>query len=196
MMVNDAGSVLWRRLLYFLTPQLDIYENVRRAAEGKRVLEVGFGTGVGVLQYCGLAKSVDAVDISPAAVAFARRSLPLQGVRWLEDDFCSPAQPYRTYDLVVMIEVLEHMPEFDRALFQLHAALTSQGVAILTVPNALRYRRRPEPLNVQEWTPAGFVQILKDSGFDDVWLLDSNLHLRYDMDHKESPLVVAVRRGY
>lgn len=194
--MNDADAILWRRLLYFLTPQLDIYESLYLAADGQRVLEVGFGTGVGVLQYCRVAKSVDAIEISPGAVSFARRMFPVHNVQWLEDDFVNPAQPYRGYDLVVMIEVLEHISAFDKAIFQLHAALTADGVAILTVPNSLRYRRRPEALNVQEWTPVQFVAALHDRGFNHVWLLDADLHMRVDVDHRESPLIVLVRRGY
>lgn len=194
--MNDATVILWRRLLYFLTPQLDIYESLHKVSAGRRILEVGFGTGIGVLQYCGVAESVDAIEISPGAVAFARRTLPLPNVRWLEDDFCSPAQPYRGYDRVVMIEVLEHMPDFEAAMFQLHAALKDHGVGILTVPNTLRYRRRPEALNVQEWTPVQFIAALHDRGFNEVYLLDAGLRVRTDVDHRESPIIVAVSRGY
>ncbi len=53
--VNDATAVLWRRLPYMLSPQLDIYERLWPFVRRKRVLEVGFGTGIGVLQYAGSA---------------------------------------------------------------------------------------------------------------------------------------------
>ena len=66
--VNGAGAVLFRRLPYMLSPQLDIYERLGPLVTEKRVLEIGFGTGLGTLQYVAAASMVDAIEIDPAAV--------------------------------------------------------------------------------------------------------------------------------
>lgn len=193
-MNNDASSVLWRRLLYMLTPQLDIYEGLRRVVGGKKVLEVGFGTGIGVMQYAAFAEYVDAVELDQAAVEFARRCLPVANARWLHDDITKPTRNYRGYDFVVCIEVLEHVSALDAALRNIANSLAIGGAGILTVPNSLRYRRRSEALNVTEWEPAGFLALLKEH-FAHVRLLDSTLFATNDLQHRESPIVVGVHRG-
>ena len=190
----EASSVLWRRLIYMLTPQIDIYESIRKIVQGRRVLEIGFGTGLGVLQYYNQAEYVDAVEIDEAAVSFARKMMPLQNVRWLQDDISNPTRTYRGYDLFIMIEVLEHITDRARTLEIIRDSLRLGGSGILTVPNSNRYRRRIEPGNHAEWTPTS---ILADAGqvFSRVVCLDTALMPQEDLDHKESPVVIGVYRA-
>jgi 2-polyprenyl-3-methyl-5-hydroxy-6-metoxy-1,4-benzoquinol methylase len=196
MMNNNASSVLWRRLLYMLTPQLDIYENVRKVVDGRKVLEVGFGTGIGVLQYSAQAEYVDAVELDEAAVEFARKVFPLRNVRWLHDDITKPNRYFRGYDLVLAVEVLEHIEALDGVMRTLYAAMAPNGAGLFTVPNEARYRRRREGLNVREWTPEAFVTYLTQF-FPKVWVLDTTLQPWVTEDvyrHRESPIVVGVNR--
>lgn len=194
--MNDfnATAVLWRRLMYMLTPQLDIYENVRKVVEGHRVLEIGFGTGLGILQYAPFAEYVDAVEIDTSAVSFARRVLPIRNVRWMVDDISNPTRNYRGYDIFVMIEVLEHINNRKKSIGIIRNALRRGGSGIITVPNSLRYRRRVEAGNMIEWTPTEIVEELGEY-FERVVLLDSRLMVREDTDHRESPIILGVTRG-
>ena len=193
-MDSMASAVIWRRLVYMLTPQIDLYENVPRMVQGRRVLEVGFGTGIGCLQYAHAAEYIDAVEIDPAAVAFARRMLPLRNVRWLLDDVVNPTRTYRAYDVFLAIEVLEHVVDRGAALRTLRGALAPGGWGLVTVPNSLRYRRRTEALNAEEWTPDGALAMLGEV-FQSAILLDARLMPQADQQHRESPIVVAVQRG-
>jgi 2-polyprenyl-3-methyl-5-hydroxy-6-metoxy-1,4-benzoquinol methylase len=191
---SQASTVLWRRLLYMLTPQLDIYENLRKVVQGKKVLEVGFGTGFGTLQYAALAEYVDAIELDAAAVSFARRIIPLRNVRWLHDDFTNPSHTYRGYDLVVMIEVLEHIEATAKALKNVYAALAPGAACIITAPNSLRYRKRAEALNVREWTPGEFKAGLS-TYFPKVWLLDATLSpMVTDGESRETPIIAGAHR--
>jgi methylase of polypeptide subunit release factors len=65
-------DILWRRLPYMLSPQMDIYKHLSSMLVGKNVLEVGFGVGLGVLQYANDAKSVFAIDTSENAYNFGQ----------------------------------------------------------------------------------------------------------------------------
>lgn len=185
-----ATSVIWRRMMYFLSPQLDIYESLKKVVKGKRVLEVGFGTGVGTLQYHAYTEYVDAVEIDPDAFSFVRRTLPLQNVRWIVDDISNPSRRYRGYDVVVMIEVLEHIHNQDKTLQVVKDALNKKGVAIISVPNANRYRRRQESLNVREYNPYSIKEKVKEV-FGRSILLDANLMAVEDYETKESPIIAA-----
>lgn len=191
---NYATAVLWRRFVYMLTPQLDIYESISKVVHGKRVLEIGFGTGLGVLQYQAYAEYVDAVEIDPAASAFARKTLPLRNVRWIVDDISNPSRNYRGYDFFVMIEVLEHIQNQDRTLQIMRKALCKGGSGIITVPNANRYRRRREALNIREYDPHSFKAKL-ETVFDSVSMLDASLIQNGDMETRESPLIAGVYRA-
>ena len=176
--------------MYFLSPQLDIYESLKKVVQGKRVLEIGFGTGLGVLQYHAYAEYVDAVEIDEGAFGFVRKTLPLRNVRWIIDDISNPSRTYRGYDVVVMIEVLEHIVDQEKTLINLRNAVNKSGVAIISVPNANRYRRRQESLNVREYNPHTIRDLMRKV-FGRAVLLDSTLMPADDLESKETPIIVA-----
>ena len=185
---NNATAVVWRRLPYLLSPQMDVYERIPkviRAGGVGHVLEIGFGTGIGVLQYANDVGWVDAIEVDPAAVRFAQKCFPLPNVRWLQGDILGPGADLTHYGFAVMIEVLEHIHETDRALNAL-ALLADQ--ALITVPNSLRYRQKDESLNEYEWTPTIFTGTLKRY-FDDVKLLDYQLNETADLESRETPII-------
>jgi 2-polyprenyl-3-methyl-5-hydroxy-6-metoxy-1,4-benzoquinol methylase len=180
-MKNDASSVLFRRLPYMLSPQLDIYENLPPFIRGKnRVLEVGFGTGAGVLQYARAANHVTAIEVDPAAVRFAQQCFPLENVRWQEADIVADDLTqtiYGDFDFVVMIEVLEHIEFVNLALVNVRTLLAPGSHALIAVPNKLRDRRKkddPDPWIIHEWDAVEFHGILLDL-FDDVRFLSFEL---------------------
>ena len=70
-MSDDLDSILFRRLRYMLSPQLDLYRSIGQEYLGD-VLEVGFGTGFGTLQLAHNANKVLAIEIDQAAVEFAK----------------------------------------------------------------------------------------------------------------------------
>ena len=82
-------NVMYRRLGYMLTPQLTIYQNLSKYTKGKSVLEIGFGTGFGVLQYAHEADRVLGIEIEKDLVDFANWVMPLKNVDWIEGDICA-----------------------------------------------------------------------------------------------------------
>jgi len=177
--INDASSVLFQRLPYMLSPQLDIYENLGPLVEGKRVLEIGFGTGLGTLQYSGSASMIDAIEIDPAAVRFAIRCFGHEKISWFDGDITDWDSEGIDYDFVVMIEVLEHIEFANIALSRVVSLLRPEGRALITVPNKLRERQKDDPLIVHEWKPEEFSRLLSDH-FEQVEFLDFNLKQMQD----------------
>ncbi len=131
-----------------------------------RVLEVGCGEGI-VMRYlrerhAGL--RVDGVELDAAALALARVRNP--GSRLIRGDACALGVRSGAYDLVLCLEVLEHLAEPERALREIRRV--TRAACILSVPhepffrlgNALRGkhlgRLGDPPDHLQHWGRRAF----------------------------------------
>lgn len=178
-------NILDRRLKYFLCPQLTIYKNMNGLMKDKNVLEVGFGTGFGVLQYATLAKKVLAIEIDQNCVDFAKDVMPLSNVIWEAGDICRGI--LGGYDVIVMIEVIEHIPRWHEALNRCRELLLPDGKLIISTPNANGTYLKNE-LHGDEWTAQEFRDRL-ELYFDKVTLYDFSLKNEQDDDTRITPLV-------
>ena len=193
-MTNSAHDILWRRMKYSLTPQHDIYQSLRERLMGASVLEVGFGTGAGVLQYAAAAKQVDAIEIDPGAVHFAQEMFPLSNVRWIEADITNwySAEPY---DFAIMIETLEHIPDWRMALNTITTMLKEGGYLIMSARNANADLRRWKDLHEREWTGK---EVLENLGkfFPSVYLYDYTLQEQQDANlTRLTPLIAIAKKS-
>jgi 2-polyprenyl-3-methyl-5-hydroxy-6-metoxy-1,4-benzoquinol methylase len=191
-MDNNAHEVMWRRMRYMLTPQWDIYISLRGKFRGKKVLEVGFGTGAGVLQYCYNARFVDAIDPDPGAVDFAQKTFPMNNVKWAVGDITN----YKTtqkYDVVVMIETLEHIPEWRKSLENICELLVGGGYLVISSRNKNADLRRWKDLHEREWTAQEFSHALKGY-FQEVILYDYSLTNIQSESTRMTPLVAIAKR--
>ncbi|MBI2461629.1 MAG: class I SAM-dependent methyltransferase [Candidatus Rokubacteria bacterium] len=139
------------------------------AQRPRRILEVGCGEGF-VLRYLAQrlpAVRLDGLEVDPGALARGRARCP--GASFVHGDLM--ALPFRSgsYDLVLCLEVLEHLPEPDRALQEIRRV--SVGGCLLSVPhepffrlgNLLRgknLRRLGDPTDhLQHWSARGFTAL-------------------------------------
>jgi ubiquinone/menaquinone biosynthesis C-methylase UbiE len=113
------------------------YDIVRHMVEqlplrtGARVLDVGCGGGTFLELLNARKLELFGSELSEDALHFARR---LASVSFVSADMT--AMPFRdcTFDLVVAIDVLEHISEHSQACKELYRVLRPGGYAILTVP--------------------------------------------------------------
>jgi ubiquinone/menaquinone biosynthesis C-methylase UbiE len=119
---------------------------------GSRCLDVGCGSGTKSgpwithrgHEYVG-------VDVSPVAVQQARsRGLD---ARVITDATDLPFAGHE-FDVVVCIEVLEHLFRPDEAIDEFSRVLRADGVVIATVPNMAFWRRRTDAI-IGRWNPGG-----------------------------------------
>lgn len=98
---------------------------------GSRILEAGCGTGGNLALLSGYGE-VSGFEIERDALAFAQ-TRGIGELRWgaLPHEF-----PFgeKTFDLVVLLDVLEHIKEDEASLALLHKHLEKDGRLILTVP--------------------------------------------------------------
>ena len=178
-------NVLSRRLGYFLTPQLTIYQNLAPYVTDKRVLEVGFGTGFGTLQYARYTHDVMAIEIDRGNVEWAEWCMPIPNVTWMQGDIC--AGVLGKYDVCVMIEVIEHIPRWQEALSRCRELLVPGGKLIISTPNANGTFQK-NPLHGDEWTAKEFYDRLSMYS-EDVTLYNFTLKEEKGVDTRVTPLV-------
>ncbi|MBI2944022.1 MAG: class I SAM-dependent methyltransferase [Candidatus Wallbacteria bacterium] len=115
---------------------IDAVERFRagRPASAIPILDVGCGTGNLAKPLASLGYPMLGIDIDGASVEEAARDARLPNARFAQADPLT----YRSeslYGVVVLSEVLEHLPEPARMLNHLHELLVPGGLLVLTVPN-------------------------------------------------------------
>ncbi|MFI9405824.1 class I SAM-dependent methyltransferase [Nocardia sp. NPDC052316] len=110
-----------------------------------RVLDVGCGAGAFAAELARHADQVDALDRSPVMIDAAKQATP-DNVTCILGDVLEHPLPANSYDAIVSISTLHHMP-LDEALPVLAAALRPGGVlAVIALPRADLLRELPVEL--------------------------------------------------
>lgn len=114
------------------------YEFAMQFVPGKRVLDVGCGAGIGtrMLLRAGAA-SVDGVDKREEALAIARGREPGRAAAYRQCDL-NEGLPYESgaFDVVICLEVLEHVEQQRLLAAEVHRVLADGGLAVFSVPHA------------------------------------------------------------
>ncbi len=142
---------------------------------GGRALELGCGRGIGtelILDVFG-AHSVDAFDLDPRLVALARRRLAPRGsrVRMWVGDAASISVPANSYDAVFDFGIIHHVPDWRRAIAEVHRVLKPGGRfyceevldRVITHPVTRRVLAHPQ---IDRFDAAGFAKELVASGLE------------------------------
>lgn len=191
-MTEIMTNVLWRRLRYMLTPQFDLYHSLAPRMYDKYVMEVGFGTGFGTLQLARQARQIIAIEPDEDAVAFASQALPLKNVVWVKGSILDTPHVLGSFDVVVMVETLEHISEWELALENIYGYLKPKGLLYMTARNNQADLRRND-LHEREWT----AKELKDNlckWFDNVELYDYKMDKVLGEDTHITPLIAVAQK--
>jgi len=136
-----------------------------------RLLDVGCGTGKDLLRLQASGWAVTGVEISPYAASLARARL---GCEVMVGHFDEVALEGRSFDVVRLSHVLEHLPSPRKSLEKVHRLLRPGGLLWLEVPNAASAERRwfgrqwyqwDLPRHLYHFTPATLVRLLREIGF-------------------------------
>ncbi|MFO0680916.1 MAG: class I SAM-dependent methyltransferase [Sandaracinus sp.] len=109
-------------------------------ARGKRVLEVGCGTGLVLARIAPVAERAVGVDLSPGMLAKARE----RGLEVHEGSATALPFEAESFDVVCSFKVLAHVPDLPQALREVSRVLRPGGIALLELYNrrSLRYLAR------------------------------------------------------
>ncbi len=130
------------------------YHFAARLAAGKRVVDCACGEGYGAAHLARVAASVTGVDISPEALAHARRTYGgLANLAYVEASCTRLPLPDSSADLFVSFETIEHIEGQEAFLDEIRRVLAPDGLLLLSCPNKLEYsdkRDYANPFHVKE----------------------------------------------
>lgn len=101
------------------------------ARQTNRWLDVGFGAGALLGAAAEAGWRVSGTEVAPEPV----RRLAATGLDVRQGDLAAAAFPPRAFDVVTLIEVIEHVPEPEGLLRDVATVLRPGGVCYLTTPN-------------------------------------------------------------
>jgi 2-polyprenyl-3-methyl-5-hydroxy-6-metoxy-1,4-benzoquinol methylase len=149
---NDYNAHLW----YELGRNKITLSMLGDKCDNKDVLDLGSAHWIekALLQRL-KAKSITKVDIAPA---------PDDGDT-LKLDACATGLPDKSYDVIITRELIEHVPDADKLLSEIHRLLKDDGYLFIATPNAFGLPPDGEA-HVRGYTPKGFIDALIRHGFE------------------------------
>jgi len=141
------------------------YEFALQYVDGKKVLDIGCGSGYGVDLIASKASEVIGVDISKEAMNYARQHYKRKNITFcvgdaIHLDFLKD----RKFDVIICFEVIEHVANYFQCLKEIRRLLKHDGILIISTPNKRYYNPNSEklvnPFHVIEFELADFKELL------------------------------------
>jgi SAM-dependent methyltransferase len=123
-----------------------VAREIAQRAEGRRLIDIGCHVGNLVQAASEIGFDAYGIDLDPVATAAGRRLGRAVENRAL-------AQVNETFDVAVLIHVLEHVQELRSFLFHLERLLVPRGLAFIHVPHYRGLLPRPMRDNWMGWVP-------------------------------------------
>jgi SAM-dependent methyltransferase len=144
------------------------YEFALPFCAGKDVLDVACGAGYGSSYLAAEAASVDGVDRSEEAIAYARSRYAAPNLRFRVGDALALEAADASYDVVVSFETVEHVPDPERFLGEVARVLRPEGAFVVSTPHVRETTHSPaNPFHEVELSRVDFERLLRER-FDEV----------------------------
>ncbi|HVN79329.1 MAG TPA: methyltransferase domain-containing protein [Terriglobia bacterium] len=133
-------------------------------AGGRKVLDLGCGTGYGSKLMAGTASEVFAADVSAEAIHYARENFSAVHLHYLLTDATALSLASNSFDVVLCFEVIEHLAGQEALLEEIRRVLKSDGILIVSTPNRLFYteeRKLVNPYHTREFSFGEFQDLLR-----------------------------------
>ncbi len=160
---------------------------------GKRVLDLGCGSGYGSAELARSAASVVGVDVSSDAISYARVEYTATNLSFALHSCTDLPFSAGSFDIITAFEVIEHLTNWRQMLSEAARLLSSGGTFLVSTPNKLYYadQRRevgPNPFHEHEFEFDEFKNALKEF-FPTVDMLLQNRSEAFVFANAEGPVV-------
>ena len=143
--------------------QLKVYKFASQFCEGKRVLDVGCGTGYGTSCVGESARFAVGIDLSAQAIRYARRHFSNDKVRFLRMNAESLAFPDGSFDFVISTENFEHLANHRSNLREMARVLADGGMLFLATPNPEMFLGITNPFHTREFMYDDILEHIRES---------------------------------
>jgi 2-polyprenyl-3-methyl-5-hydroxy-6-metoxy-1,4-benzoquinol methylase len=131
---------------------LKLYRFAAQFVTGKKVLDVGCGTGYGSSHLAESASSVTGIDLSSQALHFARARYRKPNLQYLRMNAETLNFPDGSFDFVISTENFEHLGNQEANLREMARILNDDGVLLLSTPNHEMFIGVDNPHHTHELT--------------------------------------------
>ncbi|MFH1160287.1 MAG: class I SAM-dependent methyltransferase [bacterium] len=137
--------------------QKKAYQFSSEYCQDKYVLDYGCGSGYGTARLSNYAKKVIGVDISEEVIEYCTRTyrLPNLSFQKIYPNYSLPFED-KLFDVIVSFQVIEHLPNVQRYLFELKRVLKDRGTLFITTPNRvhrlLPFQKPWNPEHIREYS--------------------------------------------
>ncbi|NLT74566.1 MAG: class I SAM-dependent methyltransferase [Chloroflexi bacterium] len=177
-----AGTRSWHLLSAASWAQYKAVDARIRAHARGALLDVGCGTKPHERLLLTLVQRYDTLDVTEAHGSLT----------YVADVQDMPMVPAAHYDSVLCLEVLEHVPNPERALHEIARVLRPGGVLIMSVPHLSRLH--DEPHDYYRYTRYGIIALLRSAGLA-VHSLDARGGLFAFLGHQASTALISLTWG-
>lgn len=115
------------------------YEAVLPIVKNRIVLDIASGSGYGTQMLATEAKYVYGVDISAAAVEYAKENYNSKNIEYAVGDGEDIPMPSNSVDVIVTFETIEHIKDYKKFMKEIVRVLKPDGLAIISTPNDLEF---------------------------------------------------------
>lgn len=158
------------RTHFWLTSKTYVIERfldaqLARRAPVKRVLEVGCCAGQFLQRFVGRCAETHGLDLSQSALVRCHQRCP--GIKVVRANGLQLPYADGAFDLVLMQDVLEHIPDDEATLAGLRRVLAPDGLLFICVPAYMALYGHHDKLfgHVRRYTRPQLVQRLRNNGF-------------------------------
>lgn len=116
--------------------------------EGKSVFDLGCGNGYGAnyLKNKGVKEVIDC-DYSQEAISYAKSAYPVDGLSFVQADVQQLQFDDSRFDVVIALEILEHLEQWQNFVAECNRVLNNGGVFICSTPDKEVTSFNQEPLS-------------------------------------------------